>query len=276
MGALAIGAVAAIAASIAFAPPAVAKPPVAPAKSAISQGEVWGTWPFQDTDKYIAHETCSDAAQVSEWQGDRKITFLRMCVKVSVQARCGCSKLTTSYLKYPSENKWIHGAVKSESENIACPTPIDKAVLAQCKAAQEAVEKCLTVPDIAVPQDSTSRVSVKVSCPAGVLPNHNGQVGQLENCDLCKPLFACHLDAKDRAGAEAGWKAGCDYLRSNANGASGYGLPDTPHRIYVKCPATAKPDAKGNFHAAMCKPCDNAEDRINDENAMASYGKICN
>ncbi len=120
---------------------AAAKPPVK-AGANISKAEVWETWPFQDSDEYVGHEKCGAPIAVHKWDRNGWVNYHKLCVKVTVKARCGCTKLTTTYIKYEGEAKWLHGTVNSESEEVTCPVPVAKEVIAQCKAEVEAKKTC--------------------------------------------------------------------------------------------------------------------------------------
>lgn len=242
----------------------------------ISKAEVWDTWPFQDTDEYLGHERCGEPIAQHKFEKDGWVNYHKMCVKVAVKARCGCTKLTTTYVKYEGESKWYHGNVTAEAEDIKCPVPIDPKVAAQCKAEVEAAKMCQSLVRVNIrPSDqSEDTKGVALKCPAGILPDYNGSPAYPEHCDICEPMSIC--DGGEAEEYAKAWKRGCKLLRKKYDGAVGYVLPNSPHRIYLKAAEKATPPAAGSkIGKADCAKFDLVHTDGNPDAAVDAFRALC-
>lgn len=222
-----------------------------------TKDEVWNLWDGKDTEKYIRHESCPAGARDREWQDTKWVYFSRACVKLTVQAECGCTTYTITYKKYESKGSaWILGAVQAEFTEVACPTPLAKEVLAKCKADKDAREKCDKAPAISALASANSEetLAVIVDCPATVKTT-KGMAADPLVCGQCKVMAACYSDAAKLKEATTAWGFGCSFATGEGicRDGSKYDVAGDDDGITLWCPE-GYPNG-GPATKAMCGKC---------------------
>lgn len=143
-------------------------------KVVLSKADVWPAYPFKDA-TYVRHETCGDPVKIRQWEaapitGDRVwVEADAICIKLTVQAECGCRTYETTYRKYKGKSKYGYHSVGG-SVPATCPGPVPAADSEKCKKERAEEARIRTRREWrvnAVNRHGEKGKEFTYSCPAG-------------------------------------------------------------------------------------------------------------
>lgn len=104
------------------------------AKVQLSQEQVWESWPYKATEKYISHTLCSEPTNEGRWEDNKYINYTALCIKVSVEQKCTCREFNTTYRKISGQTKYSFWTIGRSTE---VPCPKSKKMSDECKKAAD-------------------------------------------------------------------------------------------------------------------------------------------
>lgn len=223
-------------------------------KPKISKDEVWSTYEYRDSEKYLSHNTCGEPTKEGAWEGEVYVNYTRICVKLTIRKHCTCRKFDTTYRKMEGNKKYQYWSI-GESEEVPCTDKLPAAEQAACQKEAAEAETCGKLPFA----DGGSE-SFRVECPAGVVVKDHSPLNTMI-CSKCKSTSTCNDNE-----LVAKWAPTCEAVKNDEACAkltpTTYGFGS---HTRLSCPAgmTSKDEVtatKGHCQKCTAPACNSADD----------------